>query len=108
MTPHNNPAECLIAVTSDGVLIIHGAPITLSWIPRDVINGAYNFGGIVTVGTFDSIEDAKQAGRERYSVSLEKWQVGDYLDLERNRGRAEVHTPEIDGHKIIRHDVRWK
>lgn len=102
-----NSGECLTAVTSDGMLVIHSSPFTLSWIPRDVINDAYNFGGVVTVGTFDSIEDAKQAGQERYSVSLERWQVSDYRDVERSRGRTEVHTPEIDGHKIGRHDIRW-
>jgi hypothetical protein len=73
-----------------------------------VLNDAYNFGGIVTVGTFDSIENAQQAGKERHSVPIEEWRVGDYLEFERNLGRAEVHTPEIDGHKVIRHDIRWK
>jgi hypothetical protein len=58
-------------------------------------------------GTFDSIEHAKQAGKERHSVSFEEWRVGDYLDFQKNLGRAEVHTPEIDG-KVIRHDIRWK
>ena len=108
MTFRNNTGECITAVTSDGMLIIDSSPMTVSWIPRDVLNDAYNFGGIVTVGTFDSIEDAKQAGKERHSVSFGEWRVGDCLDFERNHGRAEVHTPEIDGHKLIRHDIHWK
>ena len=108
MTSHNNTGECLTAVTLDGMLIIHSSPITLSWLPRDVINNGYNFGGIVTVGTFDSIDDAKQAGKERNSVSFDEWRPGDYLESERNLGRVEVHTPEIDGHNVIRHNIRWK
>lgn len=108
MTSHNNTAESLTAVTSDGILIIHGSPVTLSWIPRDVIQDAYNFGGIVTVGTFDSIEAAKQAGKERNSVSFEEWRPGDDVEFERDLGRVEVHTPEIDGHNLIRHNIRWK
>ena len=103
MMSHSNTGECLTAVTFDGILMIHGSPATLSWIPRDVVNDAFNFGGIVTVGTFDSIEDAQQAAQERYSVSAETWKADD-LDL----GRAEVHTPQIDGHKVVRHDTRWK
>jgi hypothetical protein len=108
MTSHNHTRDCLTAITPDGILILSSSPIILNWIPRDIVNDAYNFGGIVTVGTFDSIEDAKQAGKQRYSVSFEEWRVGDYLEFERNLSRAEVHTPEIDGHKVLRHDIRWK
>jgi hypothetical protein len=69
MTSHNNTGEYLIAVTADGMLIIHSSPPTLSWVPHDVVNNAYNFGGIVI---------------------------------------AEVHTLDIDGHRVLRHGIRWK
>ena len=108
MTSHNNTGECLTAVTADGMLMIHSSPITLSWLPRDVINDAYNYGGIVTVGTFDSVDDAKDAAKQRYSVSSEEWRVSDVLPSEMNRTRSEIHTPEIDGHKLLRHGIRWK
>ena len=108
MTFRNNSGECVTAVTSDGMLIIHSSPTTLSWIPRDIVNDAYNFGGIVTVGTFDSIEAAKQAGKEQHSVSFDEWRAGDCVEFERNLGGGEVHTPEVDGHRVIRHGIRWK
>ena len=104
MTSHSNTGECLTAVTADGMLMIHSSPITLSWLPRDVINDAYNYGGIVTVGTFDSVDDAKDAAKQRYSVSFEEWRVSDEI----NSRRSEIHTPEIDGHKLLRHGIRWK
>jgi hypothetical protein len=107
MAFHSN-TEGLTAVTPDGMLIIHSSPVTLSWIPRDVINDAYNFGGIVTIGTFESIDDAKQAADQRYSVAFEEWHATDVLPSEINRTRSEVHTPEIDGHKLLRHGIRWK
>jgi hypothetical protein len=108
MTSHNNTGECVTAITSDGMLMIHSSPVTLSWVPRDVINDAYNFGGIVTVGTFDSIADAKQAAEERYSVSFEEWCVSDISSFEMSHTSSEIHTPEIDGHKVLRHGIRWK
>ena len=108
MTSHSDTSECLTAVTADGVLIIHSLPITLSWVPHDIINNAYNFGGIVTVGTFESIDGAKYAAKERYSVSSEEWCVSDILPPEINRMQTEIHTPEIDGHKVVRHGIRWK
>ncbi|MFL6451911.1 MAG: hypothetical protein ACJ746_30230 [Bryobacteraceae bacterium] len=108
MTSHDNAGECLTAITADGMLIIHSSPTTLSWVPRDVVNDAYNFGGIVTVGTFDSANEAKHAAQCQYSVPREKWRVSDCLPAEMNRARAEVHTPEIDGHRVIRHGIRWK
>jgi hypothetical protein len=90
------------------MLIIHSSPVTLSWVPRDVVNDAYNFGGIVTVGTFDSRDHAKRAAGEQYSVTAEEWRVSDVLPSEMNRTRTEIHTPEIDGHKLVRHGIRWK
>ena len=45
-------------------------------VPRDVINKVYNFGGIVTVGTFDSTDDAKRVAKEQHSVPFEEWRVG--------------------------------
>jgi hypothetical protein len=100
--------ECLTAVTPEGMLIIHSSPVTLSWVPHDVINDAYNLGGIVTVGTFDSRDDAKRAAKEQYSVTSEEWQAGDVLASEVDRTRIEIHSPEIDGHKIVRHSIHWK
>jgi hypothetical protein len=108
MTSHDDIGECLAATVADGMLIIHSSPITLSWVPRDVINDAYNFGGIITVGTFDSIDDAKRVAQEQYSVALEEWRISDCLPFEMNRTRTELHTPEIDGHKLMRHGIRWK
>ena len=108
MRPQSNTGEYLTATTPDGMLVIHSLPITLSWVPRDVINDVYNFGGIVTVGTFDSTDDAKRVAKEQHSVPFEEWRVGDYREFESNLGRAEVHTPEIDGHKFIRHNIHWK
>jgi hypothetical protein len=90
------------------MLILHSSPITLSWVPRDVVNDAYNFGGTVTVGTFDSIDDAKRAAKEQYSVPVEDWRVSDLLPSDINHTRTEIHTPEIDGHKVTRHGIRWK
>ena len=97
-----------MAVTADGMLIIDSLPITLSWIPRDVVNNAYNFGGIVTVGTFDSTDDARRAAKERYSVLLEEWRLSDALLSEMDTSRTEIHTPEIEGHRVLRHGIRWK
>lgn len=108
MMSHNNTGECLTAATADGMLIIHSSPITLSWVPRDVINDAYNFGGTVTVGTFAAADEAKRVAEEQYSVPVQEWRVSDCLPFEMNRTRTEVHTPEIDGHKVIRHGIRWK
>ena len=108
MTSHNHAGEFLTVTTADGMLIIHSSPLTLSWVPRDVLNRAYNFGGIVTVGTFDSADDAKRAAKEQFSVPFDEWRVSDCLPFEMNRTRTEVHTPEIDGHKVTRHGVRWK
>ena len=108
MKSQTNTGECLTATTADGMLVIHGSPITLSWVPRDVVNEAYNFGGIVTVGTFDSTDDAKRVAKEQHSIPFEEWLVTDYLPFEINGMRTEVHTPEIDGHKVLRHGTRWK
>jgi hypothetical protein len=108
MAAHNNTGESLTAVTADGLLIIHSSPLTLSWVPRDVVNDAYNFGGIVTVGTFSSIDEAKEAAEERYSVSFKEWRFSDVLPSERSHTRSEIHAPEIDGHKVLRHSIRWK
>ena len=59
MTPESIPGRYLTATTEDGMLIIHGSPPTLSWVPRDVVNDALNVGGIVTVGAFDSVNRRK-------------------------------------------------
>jgi hypothetical protein len=104
-----NPGQFVTASTAEGMLIIHGSPVTLSWVPRDVVNDAYNVGGIVIVGTFDSVDAARAIATERYSASPEEWQVSDVLPFDIGAGIAtEVHTPEIVGHKIVRHDTHWK
>jgi hypothetical protein len=108
MTSHNNTGECLIAVTADGMLMIHSSPITLSWVPRDVMNDAYNYGGIVTVGTFDSIDDAKHEAEHRYSAPFDEWRGGDAPPSQMSRARSEIHTPEVEGHRVIHHGIRSK
>jgi hypothetical protein len=109
MSPDSNLARYLTAATESGLLIIHSSPTTLSWVPRDIVNDAYNVGGTLTVGTFDSLDEAKDAARERYSVPMEDWRVGDVLPFDiGGKTRTEIHTPEIDGHHLVRHGVRWK
>jgi hypothetical protein len=105
MTSEFKPDQFLTARTSEGMLIIHGSPVTLSWVPRDVVNGAYNVGGIVVVGTFETIEAAKAVAREQHSASSEDWRISDTLPFD---AVTEVHTPEIEGHRIVRHDIHWK
>jgi hypothetical protein len=102
-------SQYLTAATGEGLAIIHGSPATLSWVPRDALNDAYNVGGIVVAGTFDSVDDAKHAAGDRYSVPIEEWQASDALPIELGEeGRTENHTPEIDGHRLTRHDMHWK
>ncbi len=108
MTPRNDPGQYLTANTEDGMLIIHSSPITLSWIPRDRINDAYNVGGTVTAGTFECVDDAKNAAFEVYSVPLGDWQVSNILPFDIRHIRTEIHTPETDGHKILHHGIHWK
>jgi hypothetical protein len=109
MTFQGNPGQYLTATTEDGMLIIHSSPITLSWIPRDVVNNAYNVGGTVMVGTFGSVDEAKNAANEQRSVPLEGWQVSDVLPFDiGGKNQSEIHTPDIDGHKLVRHGIRWK
>ena len=91
------------------MLVIHSSPITLSWIPRDVVNGVYNVGGIVTVGTFDSLDQAQRAAHEQYSAPLENWQVSDLSPFDNSsETETEDHTPDIDGHNFSRHGIHWK
>lgn len=109
MTPESIPGPYLTATTGDGLLIIHGSPLTLTWVPWDVVNEALNVGGIVTVGTFDSVEQAKNAARDQYSVPLEYWRANYSLSFEvGGRTETEIHTPDIDGHRLLRHGIRWK
>ena len=96
MTPY------LTANTEEGMLIIHGSPITLSWVPRDVVNDSLNVGGIITVGTFDSVDEAKKAAKEQHSVAAGDWQVTDSLPFTSGT-ETEIHTPDIDGHKLLHH-----
>ena len=101
--------QYLTAATEAGLLIIHSSPATLSWVPRDVVNDAYNVGGIVVVGAFESLDEAKRAAQEQYSVSIEDWQATDVLPFDiGGQTQTEIHTPEIDGHNIARHGIRWK
>jgi hypothetical protein len=106
MTSQSNLGPYLTASTDEGMLIIHGSPITLSWVPRDVVNGSLNVGGIVTVGTYDSVEEAKETAKEQHSVAAEDWQVSDSLPFSSGAGETEIHTPDIDGHKLLRHGIR--
>ncbi len=100
-------ARYLIAATEAGLLIIHSTPITLSWVPRDVVNDLYNVGGTVTVGTFDSLDEARQAARDQYPLTAEDRQATEILPFDTNAdSRTEIHTPAIDGHKVMHHKVR--
>src|SRR5947209_1642471 len=73
----NEDAQYLTATAESGMLVIHSVPTTLSWIPLDVVNRVYNVGGTVTVGTFESVDAAKQAAAERYAVCIGSWQITD-------------------------------
>jgi hypothetical protein len=97
-----------VATTADGLLFIHGLPPTLSWVPRDAENGAYNAGGIITVGTLGSVDEAKDAARERYGMALDGWRISDVSPLDSLGAQTENHVPEIEGHKLMRHDIHWK
>ena len=88
------------------MLVIHGSPVTLSWVPRDVVNDSLNVGGIVTVGTYDSVDDAKTVAKEQHSVAVEDWQISDSPPLGSDAAETEIHTPDIDGHKLLRHGIR--
>jgi hypothetical protein len=104
MTPQSNLGPYLTATVKEGILIIHGSPITLSWVPRDVVNESLNVGGIVTVGAFDSVEKAKKAAKEQHSVAVEDWQISDSLPFDISGDtETEIHTPDIDGHKLLHH-----
>jgi hypothetical protein len=99
--------QYLTAATEAGLLIIHSTPATLSWVPRDVVNHSYNVGGTVTVGTFDTLDEAKHAAKEQYSVAAEDWQVSDALPFDIGRDTCvETHTPDVEGHKFVRHGIR--
>src|SRR5437868_3208945 len=99
----------LIATAESGTLVIRASPITVSWIPRDVVNESYNLAGTVMVGTFETLNEAKSTAEERYSIPPEAWDAVDRLPFD-DAGitRTEVHAPEIDGHKIVRHGIHWK
>ena len=108
MSLQSEAGQYLAATTSAGLLIIHSSPITLSWVQRDVVNDAYNVGGTVAVGTFESLDEAKEAAREQYSVPVESWQASDVSPFDvGGKSPTEIHTPEIDGHKLVRHGIRW-
>jgi hypothetical protein len=99
----------LIAMKEAGLVIIHSSPITLSWVPRDSVNDAYNLGGTVTVGTFDSLDNAKHAASQKYSVADDEWKVTETLPFDIDaKTQTEIHTPEIDGHNFLRHGIHWK
>jgi hypothetical protein len=106
LTPEIDGNRYLIAMADAGALIIHSSPITVTWVPRDIVNELYNLGGSVTVGTFETLDEAKRAAEERYSVSPEAWRAEDQLPFDRSE--TETHTPDIDGHDILRHGIRWK
>lgn len=91
------------------MLVIHSSPVTLSWIPRDIVNHVYNPGGTVAVGTFDSVDAAKHAANEQYSAAIDNWQVSDISPFDSSAGiGTENHTPDVDGHHIRRHGIHWK
>ncbi len=84
----------LTATTEAGMLVIHSSPVTLSWIPRDIVNDIYNVGGTIAVGTFDSADEAKRVAGEQYSVSIDNWQISDLSPFDsRDETKTENHTP---------------
>ncbi len=108
MTPADSP-RFLVSSTEAGMLVIHSSPVTLSWIPRDIVNDVYNVGGTVTVGTFDSVNEAKRAASEQYSAAGEDWQASDVSPFDSSKeSNTENHTPDVDGHNIRRHGIHWK
>ena len=101
--------EFLTANIAGGLLIIHGLPATLSFVPLDALNDAYNVGGTVTVGVFDCVDQACRAATQQYPVSPEQWEWSAALPFAHESGmRTEVHVPQVEGHKILRHGHRWK
>ena len=89
--------------------IIHSFPDTLSWIPRDAVNGVYNVGGTITVGTFGSLQEAKRVAHATYSIQDDDWHVSDRSPFESDDPtETENHTPDVDGHNIRRHGIFWK
>jgi hypothetical protein len=109
MSSQAHEGRYLTAITEPGIVIIHASSITLSWVPRDVVNDAYNLGGMVTVGTFDTVDEAKEAATEKYSIGPDSWEVCDSLPFDSDpQTGTEDHVPEIDGHHVIRHGIRWK
>ena len=58
----------LTTAIDSGLMIIHSSPVTLSWVPRDVVNHVYNVGGTLTVGTFGSLD--KQCKPRGSSIRL--------------------------------------
>jgi hypothetical protein len=107
MSTQTGQGRYLFAITESGLLIVHSLPITLSWVPRDIVNDAYNVGGTLTVGTFESVDDAKSAAVERYQITAADWQESDRLPFQPDTP-TENHTPEIDGHNFLRHGIHWK
>jgi hypothetical protein len=106
--PADNP-RFLTSITQAGMLVIHSSPVTLSWIPRDIVNDVYNVGGTVTVGTFDSVDAAKRAANEQYFAIIDNWQASDALPFDSSdETGTENHTPDVDGHNIRRHGIHWK
>jgi hypothetical protein len=109
MTPQVERKEWLVATTDSGMVVIRLSSSTVSWVPRDVVNHAYNVAGTVPVGTFDSVEQAKALVEERYSISPADWNLVQEMPFDTGADSpAESHTPEIDGHHIVRHGIHWK
>jgi hypothetical protein len=108
MTPQIDPKPYLIATAESGTLVIDSSLISVSWVPWDIVNKAYNIAGTVAVGTFETIDEAKRAAQERYTISPEDWKPADRLPFEDGGVKTEIHTPEIDGHNILKHGTRWK
>src|SRR4051794_22486741 len=108
MLPADN-SRFLISATQAGMVVIHSSPVTLSWIPRDIVNDVYNAGGTVTVGTFETVDAAKRAANEQYSVAIDSWQVTEAFPFDSSdKTASENHTPDVDGHNIRRHGTHWK
>ncbi len=90
-------------------LVIHLSSITASWVPLDVVNHLNNVAGTVLVGEFESVEQAKHAAEERYSISAADWSFVDAMPFDTDANSpTESHSLEIDGHNIVRHGTHWK
>lgn len=109
MIPQIDRTPYLIATVESGTLVIRLSGISANWVPKDVVSRTYNVAGALSVGEFDTLEEARRVAEERYSIPPEAWKAVGQLPFEDGGGaEVEIHTPEVDGHNILRHGIHWK